>query len=176
MVEVVGLNWASGAVPSETAIDQSDVPWMAVSFADSAGRPQGQALWDRRLRVLRVQVLINFLTQSCDPTSCYRNPVQRTNEIVSRPISLVRSTGFPPRHIGSQDRVRKWVGGFTLAAPVYTPVRIQLCIITANYCFCLYSCMYSFCADSYSVSVPPVLPQRHVKDPGHAKVQVAGYT
>ena len=33
-------------------------------------------------------------------------------------------------------------------------------------------------ADSRSLSVPPpVLPQWHVKDPGHsAKVQVAGYT
>ena len=34
----------------------------------------------------------------------------------------------------------------------------------------------TLCADSYSVSIqPPVLPQRHVKDPGHSAKR-AGYT
>ena len=33
----------------------------------------------------------------------------------------------------------------------------------------------TFCADSYSVSVPtPMLPQRHIKDPGHADISAGG--
>ena len=30
------------------------------------------------------------------------------------------------------------------------------------------------CADSYSVSVPPVLPQWHIKDPGHSSKSAGG--
>ena len=36
----------------------------------------------------------HFLTQSCDPISRYGKPVERTNEIISKPILLIRSTGF----------------------------------------------------------------------------------
>ena len=43
---------------------------------------------------LGLKVPIHFLTQSRDPISRYGKPVERTNELISRPISLVRSTGF----------------------------------------------------------------------------------
>ena len=49
-----------------------------------------------RVRVrARVKFPIYFLTLSCDPISSYGKPVERTNEIISRPTSLIRSTGFP---------------------------------------------------------------------------------
>ena len=43
-------------------------------------------LWDSRSR---------FTFRLSRAISCYGKPVERTNEIASRPISLVRSTGFP---------------------------------------------------------------------------------
>ena len=58
---------------------------------------------------------IHFLTQSCDPISRYGKPVERTNEIFSRPISLVRSTDLPQQLTGSHDWVRRWVRA--LASP-----------------------------------------------------------
>ena len=39
-----------------------------------------------------------------------RKPVERTNEIISRLISLVHFTGFPHQLIGSHGSVRKWIG------------------------------------------------------------------
>ena len=39
--------------------------------------------------------LIHFLTQSSHPIIQDRKPWERTNEIISRPISLVCSAGFP---------------------------------------------------------------------------------
>ena len=48
---------------------------------------------DMEVNLLMVKVSIRCLTQSCDPVSCYREPVERTNEISL--ISFVRSAGFP---------------------------------------------------------------------------------
>ena len=53
---------------------------------------------------------IHFVTHSCGQISCYGKPVERTNEIISRPISLVRFTGFPQQLIWSYDWVREWIG------------------------------------------------------------------
>ena len=52
---------------------------------------------------------IRFRTQSDDPISCYGKPVDRTNEIKGYAVSLVLSTGFLQRLIGSSDWVREWL-------------------------------------------------------------------
>ena len=44
---------------------------------------------------LGLKAQIHLLTQSCDLICRYGKPGERTSEIMSRPISLVRSSGFP---------------------------------------------------------------------------------
>ena len=44
---------------------------------------------------LVVEAPSQFQTQSDDPISCYRKPVEQTNEIEGYAISLVRSIGLP---------------------------------------------------------------------------------
>ena len=56
---------------------------------------------------------IHFLTQSRDPISCYRKPMERTNETISRSILLIRSNRFPKQLVGSHDWVRKWIRAIT---------------------------------------------------------------
>ena len=53
-----------------------------------------------------VKAPIHVLTQSCDLISLCGKPVERTSEIIRRPISLVRSTDFPQQLIWSHDWVR----------------------------------------------------------------------
>ena len=45
---------------------------------------------------------IHFLTQTRDPI-IYGKPMERTNIIVSRPILVVRFTGYPHQLIGSHE-------------------------------------------------------------------------
>ena len=61
---------------------------------------------------------IPFRTQSDDPISCFRKPVERTNKITYPLISLVRSTGIPQKLVGSSDWVRKWIGASMISCDV----------------------------------------------------------
>ena len=56
---------------------------VAVSVAATA-----QPVWNRTLKAPT-----HFLTDSCDPISCYGKPVKRTSDIGLEMISLVCSTG-----------------------------------------------------------------------------------
>ena len=56
-----------------------------------------------------VRALIHSLTQSGQPISHDRKPVERTNEIISRPVWWVHSVGFPQQLIWSYNWVRKWI-------------------------------------------------------------------
>ena len=65
-------------------------------------------------KVVHGEAPIQCLTRSRDPISCSKKPMERTNEIGLEIISSVRSTAFPQRQIGSYDKVRKWIGDFTV--------------------------------------------------------------
>ena len=73
------------------------------------------------------KALIPFLTQSCDSISRYGKPVEQINEIISRPVWLIHSTGFLQQLIWSHDWVRDWIVVFThncltLSPPLLRPM------------------------------------------------------
>ena len=57
-----------------------------------------------------IKAPIHCLCQSCNPISCWGQPVERTSEIGLEMISSVRSAGFLYLLVGSHDWVRKWMG------------------------------------------------------------------
>ena len=81
--------------------------WLSRAILSVATETGGTDQWNH-FKTGAFKIPIHFLTQSCDSISCYGKPMKQTkNEIISRPISLVRSTGFPWQLTGSHDWVRK---------------------------------------------------------------------
>ena len=72
---------------------------------------------ERDVTMANVNVAIHFEAQHYDLISCYRKPVEQTDEIKGWVISLVRSTGFPQQLNRSWDRVSKGIGPFTDSSP-----------------------------------------------------------